>query len=264
MTASPRGKSLAPDRDRCDPATVIDSDASITDTFIANGFIKIERPDLRLAADRARTGLWAQLGLPAADPESWSEPVRWASDMVGAGPFAALANSPELAETLDAICGVGGWTPRGALGNIPVRFPLPPTVDDRGWHIDANTPNDDGSWVVSRRSHTVLVLTLLSEVGPADAPTRIRVGSHHDAVHVLDDRGQSPFDVGPPLEEASRNRPIAYATGSPGDVYVVHPFTVHAADEHRGVTPRFMAQGPVMLTSPLSRDSAAPLACVFG
>ena len=34
-------------------------------------------------------------------------------------------------------------------------------------------------------------------------------------------------------------------------MYVVHPFTVHAADVHRGRTPRFMAQAPVVLTSPL-------------
>lgn len=254
------------DRDRCDPATVIDpdTDSSIAETFVENGFVKIERPSLRSAADRARAGLWAQLGLSENDPAGWTEPVRWASDMVGAGPFGALTNSPELTEALDAICGVGGWTPRGALGNIPVRFPVPPTVDDRGWHIDANTPCDDGSWVVSRRPHTVLVLTLLSEVGPSDAPTRIRVGSHLDAVDVLDDEGQSAFEVGPLLDAASRDRRVAYATGSPGDVYVVHPFTVHAADEHRGATPRFMAQGPVMLASPLSPDSAGPLACVFG
>lgn len=234
------------------------------DRFSADGFLEIERPSLREAADRARAGLWAQLGLSEDDPDAWTDPVRWASDMVGAGPFGLLANSPELTEALDAICGVGGWTPRGALGNIPVRFPLPPTVDDRGWHIDANTPREDGSWVVSRGPHTVLILTLLSEVGPTDAPTRIRVGSHLDAVAVLDNDGMSPFDAGPLLDAASRERRVAYATGSPGDVFVVHPFTVHAADEHRGATPRFMAQGPVMLTSPLSPDSAAPLASVFG
>lgn len=241
-----------------------DLDPSIAEAFVENGFVKIERPSLRGAADRARAGLWAQLGLSEDDPAGWPEPVRWASDLLGAGPFGALANSPELTEALDVICGVGGWTPRGALGNIPVRFPVPATVDDRGWHIDANTPRDDGTWVVSRQSHTVLVLTVLSEIGPTDAPTRIRVGSHLDAVDVLDDEGRSPFDVGPSLEAASRDRPVAFATGSPGDVYVVHPFTVHAADEHRGEAPRFMAQGPVMLASPLSPGSAGPLACVFG
>ena len=51
-----------------------------------------------------------------------------------------------------------------------------------------------------------------------------------------------------------------YATGHPGDMYLVHPLTVHAADEHRGREPRFMAQTPVFLTAPLSPDGDSPLA----
>ncbi|MDF2828964.1 MAG: protein involved in biosynthesis of mitomycin antibiotics/polyketide fumonisin, partial [Mycobacterium sp.] len=49
----------------------------------------------------------------------------------------------------------------------------------------------------------------------------------------------------------------------PGDMYVLHPFTVHAADEHRGHTPRFMAQAPIMLTSPVEPGASTPLASVF-
>ncbi|BBY83855.1 hypothetical protein MPUL_50130 [Mycolicibacterium pulveris] len=33
--------------------------------------------------------------------------------------------------------------------------------------------------------------------------------------------------------------------------------------EHRGTTPRFMAQSPVVLTSPLTPASSSPLACVW-
>jgi hypothetical protein len=36
-----------------------------------------------------------------------------------------------------------------------------------------------------------------------------------------------------------------------------------SADEHRGRTPRFMAQSPIVLTSPLTPASSSPLACVF-
>ncbi|WP_240973084.1 VOC family protein [Nonomuraea composti] len=45
--------------------------------------------------------------------------------------------------------------------------------------------------------------------------------------------------------------------GSPGDAYVVHPFAVHAAQEHLGTEPRFMAQAPVMLTTPLAPGNGA-------
>jgi Phytanoyl-CoA dioxygenase (PhyH) len=231
--------------------------------FISDGYAKVEQAAPRSVAEAARAVLWRQLGLSPDDPDWWSAPVRWASDLTGEGPFGELLRSPALAAALDRICGTGGWSPRGSLGNIPVRFPVSPPDDDRGWHIDANTPQPDGSWAVTGRPHAVLLLTLLSDVGVTDAPTRIRAGSHHDVARVL---GPDPVDVaemGRLVDDASARRAVVHATGEPGDMYVVHPFTVHAADEHRGRTPRFMAQSPVMLTSPLTPASSSPLACVF-
>jgi hypothetical protein len=233
------------------------------DAFISDGYAKIEQPASRSVADAARAALWRQLGLSADDPDGWTAPVRWASDLTGQGPFGELARSPALTAALDRICGLGGWVPRGSLGNIPVRFPVSPANDDRGWHIDANTPQPDGSWAVTGRPHTVLLLTLLSEVGLDDAPTRIRAGSHHDVPRVL---GPDPVDLaemGHLVDDASARRSVVRATGEPGDMYIVHPFTVHAADEHRGRTPRFMAQSPVMLTTALTPASSSPLGCVW-
>ncbi|SEH80555.1 Phytanoyl-CoA dioxygenase (PhyH) [Mycolicibacterium rutilum] len=217
--------------------------------FATDGYLKIEQAAPRAVADAARAVLWRQLGLSPDAPESWTEPVRWAADMTGEGPFGELVRSPKLAAALDQICGVGGWTPRGSLGNIPVRFPVSRPAEDRGWHIDANTPLPDGSWAVTGRPHTVLLLTLLSEVGPDDAPTRIRVGSHRDVAQVLGPEPVELAEMGRLVDEASASRPVIYATGAPGDMYLLHPFTAHAADEHRGSTPRFMAQSPVMLTA---------------
>jgi hypothetical protein len=233
------------------------------DAFMADGYLKVHQAASRTAADAARAALWQQLGLSPDDPERWSAPVLWAADMTGEGPFGELVRSPALAAVLDQICGTGGWLPRGALGNIPVRFPVSPPDDDRGWHIDANTPQSDGSWAVTGRPHTVLLLTLLSEVGPSDAPTRIRAGSHRDVASVL---GPDPVDMaemGRMVDDASAQRPVVHATGAPGDTYVLHPFTVHAANEHRGRTPRFMAQSPVMHTTPLTPASSSSLACVW-
>lgn len=184
----------------------------------------------------------------------------WASDLTGAGPFAELAASARLTRVLDDLCGAGGWHPRAALGNIPIRFPVQPAGNDRGWHLDMNTPLPDGGWAVSGRPHTLLLLTLLSDVGPDDAPTRIRRGSHRDVAGVL---GPAPVDyveAGALADRVSAGRPLGFATGSAGDMYLVHPFTVHAADEHRGSTPRFMAQAPIVLTAPLSPESPSVLA----
>jgi hypothetical protein len=233
------------------------------DAFSSDGYVKVEQIVPRSVADAARSQLWRQLGPSPDDPDTWSDSVLWTSDMTGEGPFGALVRSPRLAQALDEICGPQGWVPRGSLGNVPVRFPVSPPRDDRGWHVDANTPRPDGSWGVSGRPHTVLLLTLLSEVGPDDAPTRIRVASHRAVARVLGDAVLAPTTAGPVVDAASAGAPVRYATGEPGDGYVVHPFTVHAADLHRGRVPRFMAQAPVMLTSPLTPRSSSPLACAF-
>ncbi|NUW33242.1 phytanoyl-CoA dioxygenase family protein [Nonomuraea sp. SMC257] len=229
--------------------------------FIEDGFVKVEGVAPREVGDQARGLLWERIGLSPEDRSGWTQPVVWTADLRGEGPFGTLINGERLRQALDAVAGPGAWVPRGCLGNIPVRFPDVAPADDRGWHIDANTPGADGAWHVSGRPHTLLLLVLLSEVGADDAPTRIRVGSHRDTPAVLGEgEPMDPMVAGPLLEEASRGRPQAPATGVPGDMYVVHPFTVHAAQEHRGTRPRFMAQAPVMLREPLSPAAGSVLA----
>ena len=232
-------------------------------SFAENGFLKVGEAAPREIADAARRALWTRIGLSENDTQTWTQPVVWTADLTGEGPFGVLARSAKLAEALDAVCGVRGWQPRGALGNIPVRFPATRTADDRGWHIDLNTPMPDGAWAVSGRPHTVLLLTILSEVGHCDAPTRIRMGSHRDVAAVLAEQPIDADECGPLVDAASAGRDVTLATGVPGDMYIVHPFTVHAADEHRGRTPRFMAQAPVLLTDPLDPQTRSPLAAAW-
>ena len=50
---------------------------------------------------------------------------------------------------------------------------------------------------------------------------------------------------------ADIDRPVVLATGRAGTVYLCHPFLVHAAQMHRGATPRFMAQPGLAPSEPL-------------
>ncbi|MEV0597010.1 phytanoyl-CoA dioxygenase [Nonomuraea cavernae] len=230
--------------------------------FVADGFVKVESVVPREVADEARAVLWRQIGLSPDDPAGWTQPVVWASDLTGAGPFGEIVRSPRLGAALDLVAGRGGWLPTGSLGNIPVRFPKVPAAGDRGWHVDSNAEGADGAWAVSGRPSTMLLLVLLSEVGADDAPTRIRVGSQRDVGALLAERDGEvldPFVAGPMVDRVSVDRPVAYAAGRPGDVFLVHPFTVHAADEHLGSRPRFMSQGPVRLVRPFAPDDDTAL-----
>ncbi|MBI3228592.1 MAG: phytanoyl-CoA dioxygenase family protein [Mycolicibacterium cosmeticum] len=222
------------------------------DAFRRDGYVRIDGAAVHEDALAAQALLWERIGLAPHHPRQWTRPVVWTADLAGAAPFGALTRHSALADTLDDLVGADRWIPRASLGNIVIRFPLEPDTDDRGWHIDHNTPLPDGSWAVSGRPHTVLLLTLLSEVGAPDAPTRIRVGSHHDAGGVLGTEPMDAVTAGERVAAASTSRPVAFATGHPGDMFVLHPLTVHAADRHHGRRPRFMAQAPVLLTEPLT------------
>nr|SBO91909.1 hypothetical protein BN4615_P1423 [Nonomuraea gerenzanensis] len=243
---------------------MLDMENIDVEQFAGDGFAKLEGLVPREVGDAARALLWQRIGLSPDDPSGWTQPVVWTADLTGEGPFGQFMASPKLHAALDAVAGQGGWHPRAAVGNIPVRFPRVPPADDRGWHVDSNTMRADGTWGVSSRPVTLLLLVLFSEVGQDDAPTRIRVGSHRDMAQVLDEEVRDPMRMGPVFDDAGRDRPVALATGSPGDAYLVHPFAVHAAQEHCGTEPRFMAQMPVVLTKPLAPGDGTPLARAIG
>jgi hypothetical protein len=53
------------------------------------------------------------------------------------------------------------------------------------------------------------------------------------------------------------DRPLGWAMGDAGDVYLCHPFLVHAATwPHRGIAPRFIAQPPLTPVGLLDLDRA--------
>ncbi|MEV0178912.1 phytanoyl-CoA dioxygenase family protein [Streptomyces sp. NPDC050625] len=234
-------------------------DDELVERFIEDGFVKIEGAvPKRVSEDCARL-LWRETGYDPDDSGSWKDPVVWVGGMAQ-GPFAAAANSAVLHEAFDLLVGERRWVPRYSLGSFPLRFPHAQEPDDAGWHIEGSyLPEGATAWHTNLRSRerALLMLFLFGEVTEEDAPTRIRVGSHLDVPPVLEpygEAGASFLELGPQVATASAHRPLAYATGSPGDVYLCHPFLVHAAQPHHGTRPRFMAQPPLHLESPLELD----------
>jgi hypothetical protein len=236
-------------------------DDQLVERFLKDGFVKIEGAvPPRVAEDCARL-LWQETGYEPEDPGTWKDPVVWVGDMAQE-PFAAAANSPVLHEAFDLLVGAGRWAPRNSLGSFPLRFPHEDEPDDAGWHIEGSYLPEGmktrWSYVNLRsKDRALLMLFLFTEVTEDNAPTRIRVGSHLDVPRVLEpygDDGVSMLTIAPQVVEASAHRPLAYATGRPGDVYLCHPFLVHAAQPNHGTKPRFMAQPPLMPAVPYELD----------
>jgi hypothetical protein len=222
------------------------------DEFVERGFVRLRGAFPRSVADRCRAILWRATGCDEHDRSTWTQPVVRVPYRADA-PFVDAINAPALHVAFDTLVGADRWWPRRDVGTFAVRFPHPDEPGDDGWHIDASFPppgadvtdTDYLHWRINTRSDgkVLLLLLLFSDTGEDDAPTRLRVGSHRSIAARLPAFGDAGTDVFQlmPLPEGD----VVTATGDAGDVYLCHPFLVHAAQANRGGRPRFLAQPPL-------------------
>ena len=223
--------------------------------FVVDGYLRLEAAFPVELARECRDILWRDTGCDPQDRTTWTRAVIRLGDHAEE-PFRMAANTPRLHAAFDQLAGTGRWIPRGSLGTFPVRFPSPDDPGDAGWHVDAGFYAADGSMRLNLESQgrAMLLLFLFSDVGVENAPTRILVGSHLDVPPLLATAGPNGLSF---IELASRlgatlDRRQELATGNAGDVYLCHPFLVHAAQPHHGSTPRFLAQPPLEPAQPLA------------
>jgi hypothetical protein len=240
--------------------------ASEVRSFVTDGYVAIRGAVPAEVVLACQQVIWSDLGkhgVTAQDPATWTEPVVRIPCPEG-GPFAEAGTRPVLQEAFDQLIGAGRWWRRqGVGGTIPVRFPSEGDPGDAGWHIDASYESDGHPQVnVRSRARGLLALYLFSNVDASSAPARIRPGSHRDVARVLAPAADAGLDwvtAARAAAEATAHLPTVLATGQAGDVFLCHPFLVHAASwPHRGQQPRMLAQPGVALhdqfhlTAPLS------------
>ncbi len=252
----------------CHPGLVLSQDE--IGRFVADGFVAIRGAIPAHVIQACQDAIWAELaghGVRRDDPATWTEPVVRIITP-DSPPFAAAGSTRLVGEACDQLLGPGRWIRHpGVGGTTPVRFPSPADPGDAGWHIEASYSDAHGPRVnIRSRGRGMLALYLFTDVGPDDAPTRIRPGSHLDVPPILSPAGDDGMDwptAAQQAVQASAHRPTVWATGQAGDVFLCHPFLVHAASwPHRGRSPRMMAQPPVLLTDgqfPPPSDRPVPL-----
>ena len=200
-------------------------------------------------------------GYRPASPDTWRQAV--IRGVPTGDCFRQAANAPRLIDAVGQLVNPDARQPRPNLGAFVVRFPSEGDPGDTGWHIDSSfQPPGDPRWFVNYRSRerALLLLCLLSDVGMDDAPSRLLAGSHREMAGLLAPAGEEGLPGAHqgqaseiPLPASRRGK--VFATGSAGDVFICHPFLVHAASwPHRGEQPRFLAQPPIAASGGMNLD----------
>ena len=224
------------------------------DNFINDGFVEIPDAFPTELADECRVILWEATQCDPNNPETWIQPVIRIGEL-GLEPFKKAANTPVLLKAFDQLAGKNNWFPRVSLGSFAIRFPSKAPAPDTGWHVDSSfpgdyqDPNNYMEWRINFQSkgRALLMLFLFSDVSEQDAPTVVRVGSHFDVAKILEPegvKGLSFMELAQKLNSLPKLDEVL-ATGNAGTVYLCHPFIVHAAQDHHGRNPKFMAQPPL-------------------
>jgi hypothetical protein len=233
--------------------------------FVELGYVRVPQVFSRDVAAAAREFLWRRIELSPDEPSGWSKPVVHLQESFDTGPFAA-ALTPRFWNICDDVMGEGRWEPISWLGWWPVSFPgfaggrwKAPTA---GWHVDGQQFHHH----VNSRDQGLLPIFLFSDIEPGDGGTAISVGSHQIAARVLADAepdGLSVYELARRVGSYPREQ-VLEATGQAGDVFVLHPFMLHARSMNIGQRVRFICNPCISLREPmkLERDAATEYSAV--
>ena len=225
-------------------------DAAQIRHFMEAGFVRVDGAFPRALAARGGRYLWRDTGC-AQRPGDVDAPVIRLGDYAQE-PFRRAVNTPRLLGAFDELVGAGRWLPRGSLGTFPIRFPSSTRSGRRGLARRRELREaPDGEWRVNvaSRGRALLMLFLFSDVGEADAPTRIRVGSHLDVAQLLAPAGERGLEF---MELAQRSMPLPNGPWRwpPAKrarcICVIRSWCMRRSCTAARGRPRFLAQPPLL------------------
>lgn len=222
--------------------------------FIEYGYVRIPNCFDSAVADEWRALAFERLGYDANDSRTWVEPRVHLPriNTVDVADFAPTAYG--------AICDLLGGEERVAT---PVRWAdgfivnfnvgadqpwQPPSASATGWH-------KDGDWFrhfLDTPEQGLLTIVVWSDIEPQSGGTFIATDSVGPVARFLRDRpeGCHPAQVkfGVLIDQCERFEEV---TGRVGDVFLLHPFMLHAASHNPSGRPRFITNPAVSLNEPM-------------
>jgi hypothetical protein len=232
-------------------------------------------------------------GVHKNDPPTWTEPMIRLNETFSEPVFAACATE-RLKGAVEDLLGPGRWRERenvGRWGWWPVNFSqgadVPWTVPTGGWHWDGQHFRH----FVDSPDQGLLLLCMFSDIGPRGGGTLVAEGSHQVVARILARHPDGSehraaitevLDTHPWLAELTARRPLAPGhedrvqrfmnethtdeegtqlrvseiTAQAGDVFLCHPFLIHAASPNHSGVPRFMCNRTTPLRERMNLDRA--------
>jgi hypothetical protein len=245
--------------------------------FHDQGWVRLPHAIDATSTAAMRDVIWSGLardGIARDDPATWrlERPARL--QRLRSDPaFLAVGNAAVI-EAIDAILGRGTWPLPENWGSLFLAFPSRAAwqLPTMGWHIDSRYTS------ALEPVSGVKTFALLGDVAPRGGGTLIVGGSHRlvhgwFARHPPPPRARSaemrrlllgqPYlrDLQSPGDPAQRVErfmdrvedhdgialQIVEACGEAGDVFLLHPLTMHAASPNTGSAPRLMLSGGVTM-----------------
>jgi hypothetical protein len=249
--------------------------AEQVEQFLTDGYVVIRGCFTREAAEEYAASLWTRLGYAEDDPSTWAEPSvhmpsHRAIDVATFAPRAwgavcDLVGGPERISAAQPYIWNDGFIANlweGADRPWADASPAAP-----GWHKDG----DFFRHFLDSPEQGLLTLVLWSDVRHRGGATFVATDSVSPVAQFLAAHPEGVYPVEVPAPEGGPE-PVRFsypdligacsrfaeATGELGDVYLLHPYVLHAKAQNVLRLPRFITNPPLTLAEPLRFDRADP------
>ncbi|KAI1089693.1 hypothetical protein F5B19DRAFT_466355 [Rostrohypoxylon terebratum] len=242
--------------------------------FLKNGYLKLTNCFTREQAASVTEGVWTRLGMSPTDKSTWS---RERTNMPWHRSFSCAEFAPKAWAAICELCGgedrvhpeSGMWRD-GLIVNLGTAEregkPVPPK-ELAGWHVDG----DFFVHYLDSPEQALLVTPLFTDIRSEGGGTMICPKAiERVARHLYENpEGVSPRMVTRGHPDYARERNLEWysdvvqscadedfveATGSVGDVYLLHPLMVHSATSNARRDVRIITNPPVSLKEPFCFD----------
>ncbi|KAI1213268.1 uncharacterized protein F4807DRAFT_256901 [Annulohypoxylon truncatum] len=242
--------------------------------FLAHGYLKLSNCFTRAQAASVTDGVWTRLGMSPTDKSTWS---RERTNMPSHRSFACAAFAPRAWAAICELCGgedrvapeSGEWRD-SLIVNLGTAEregrPVPPR-ELGGWHVDG----DFFVHFLDSPEQALLVIPLFTDIVSEGGGTMICPKAIGNVARELYEHpeGLSPRMVQRAHPDFPRERNLKWycdvvqscadedfveATGSVGDVYLLHPLMMHSATSNARRDVRIITNPPVSLKEPFCFD----------